>query len=160
MKVLDLLKEVQSSRVQTMLAGTARVLRPHQARVGGVDVPGEARLVARVGMRPRAEHQRVPRSFQLSMAGSPYAEPAPGARSRARRGSRREVQRQTSQSAPMDRSMLPCANTSTSGPSPGPPDHLVRPGRHLAERLALRDAVAPMSQPGRRAWISCGVMPS
>jgi tetratricopeptide (TPR) repeat protein len=35
MKVLDLLGEVQSSRVQTMLAATARVLRPHR-RASGV----------------------------------------------------------------------------------------------------------------------------
>jgi tetratricopeptide (TPR) repeat protein len=35
MKVLDLLAEVQSARVQTMLAGTARVLRPHR-RASGV----------------------------------------------------------------------------------------------------------------------------
>ncbi|MCX4908457.1 hypothetical protein [Streptomyces sp. NBC_00878] len=35
LRVLDLLDEVQSSRVQTMLAGTARVLLPHQ-RASGV----------------------------------------------------------------------------------------------------------------------------
>jgi tetratricopeptide (TPR) repeat protein len=35
MKVLDLLVEVQSSRIQTMLAGTARVLLPHR-RASGV----------------------------------------------------------------------------------------------------------------------------
>lgn len=35
MRVLDLLGQVQSSRVQTMLAGTARVLLPHR-RAGGV----------------------------------------------------------------------------------------------------------------------------
>jgi tetratricopeptide (TPR) repeat protein len=35
MRVLDLLGEVQSSRIQTMLAGTARVLLPHR-RVPGV----------------------------------------------------------------------------------------------------------------------------
>ncbi|MFG2555026.1 hypothetical protein [Streptomyces sp. NPDC048581] len=35
MRVLDLLDQVQSSRVQTMLAGTARVLLPHR-RAGGV----------------------------------------------------------------------------------------------------------------------------
>ncbi|MFE2262662.1 tetratricopeptide repeat protein [Streptomyces griseosporeus] len=35
MRVLDLLREVQSSRVQAMLAGTARVLLPHR-RVAGV----------------------------------------------------------------------------------------------------------------------------
>jgi tetratricopeptide (TPR) repeat protein len=35
MKVLDLLGEVQSSRIQSMLAGTARVLRPHR-RASGV----------------------------------------------------------------------------------------------------------------------------
>ena len=35
MRVLDLLTEVQSSRVQTMLAGTARVLLPHR-RASGV----------------------------------------------------------------------------------------------------------------------------
>ncbi|MGW0332131.1 hypothetical protein ACWD0J_09715 [Streptomyces sp. NPDC003011] len=34
MKVLDLLAEVQSARVQTMLAGTARVLRPHRGASG------------------------------------------------------------------------------------------------------------------------------
>jgi tetratricopeptide (TPR) repeat protein len=34
-RVLDLLDQVQSSRVQTMLAGTARVLLPHR-RAGGV----------------------------------------------------------------------------------------------------------------------------
>ncbi|MDR6978617.1 tetratricopeptide (TPR) repeat protein [Streptomyces sp. 3330] len=35
MRVLDLLDQVQSSRIQTMLAGTARVLLPHR-RAGGV----------------------------------------------------------------------------------------------------------------------------
>ncbi|WP_329217673.1 hypothetical protein OG352_16020 [Streptomyces sp. NBC_01485] len=35
MRVLDLLGQVQSSRIQTMLAGTARVLLPHR-RAGGV----------------------------------------------------------------------------------------------------------------------------
>ncbi|MFJ1974744.1 hypothetical protein ACIO93_39655 [Streptomyces sp. NPDC087903] len=35
MRVLDLLGEVQSSRIQSMLAGTARVLRPHR-RASGV----------------------------------------------------------------------------------------------------------------------------
>lgn len=35
MRVLDLLDEVQSSRVQQMLAGTARVLLPHR-RASGV----------------------------------------------------------------------------------------------------------------------------
>jgi lipopolysaccharide biosynthesis regulator YciM len=35
MKVLDLLGEVQSSRIRSMLAGTARVLRPHR-RASGV----------------------------------------------------------------------------------------------------------------------------
>ncbi|MGV9574650.1 hypothetical protein ACWDRX_37230, partial [Streptomyces nigra] len=35
MRVLDLLDQVQSSRVQTMLAGTARVLLPHR-RASGV----------------------------------------------------------------------------------------------------------------------------
>ncbi|MEV7077031.1 hypothetical protein AB0N88_00510 [Streptomyces sp. NPDC093516] len=35
MRVLDLLEEVQSSRIQTMLAATARVLRPHR-RASGV----------------------------------------------------------------------------------------------------------------------------
>ncbi|MEU5091573.1 hypothetical protein [Streptomyces sp. NPDC021356] len=35
MRVLDLLDQVQSSRVQTMLAGTARLLSPHR-RAGGV----------------------------------------------------------------------------------------------------------------------------
>jgi hypothetical protein len=30
MRVLDLLDQVQSSRIQTMLAGTARVLLPHR----------------------------------------------------------------------------------------------------------------------------------
>ncbi|MEU1100705.1 hypothetical protein ABZ408_06950 [Streptomyces tibetensis] len=34
MRVLDLLEEVQSSRVQTMLAATARVLRPHRRATG------------------------------------------------------------------------------------------------------------------------------
>ncbi|MET7382220.1 hypothetical protein ABZT08_25980 [Streptomyces sp. NPDC005526] len=37
MRVLDLLEEVQSSRIQTMLAGTARVLLPHR-RASGVSV--------------------------------------------------------------------------------------------------------------------------
>ena len=35
LRVLDLLNEVQSSRIQTMLAGTARVLLPHR-RASGV----------------------------------------------------------------------------------------------------------------------------
>jgi hypothetical protein len=35
MRVLDLLDQVQSSRIQTMLAGTARVLLPHR-RASGV----------------------------------------------------------------------------------------------------------------------------
>jgi hypothetical protein len=35
MRVLDLLQEVQSSRIQTMLAATARVLSPHR-RASGV----------------------------------------------------------------------------------------------------------------------------
>ena len=35
MRVLDLLEEVQSSRVQTMLAATARVMLPHR-RASGV----------------------------------------------------------------------------------------------------------------------------
>ncbi|WP_405614260.1 hypothetical protein [Streptomyces sp. NBC_00076] len=47
MKVLDLLKEVQSSRVQTMLAGTARVLRPHR-RASGVST-----FLERHGSLPR-----------------------------------------------------------------------------------------------------------
>jgi hypothetical protein len=34
MRVLDLLGEVQSSRIQTMLAGTARVLLPHRRESG------------------------------------------------------------------------------------------------------------------------------
>jgi hypothetical protein len=34
MRVLDLLDEVQSSRVQTMLAGTTRVLLPHRRAAG------------------------------------------------------------------------------------------------------------------------------
>jgi hypothetical protein len=34
MRVLDLLDQVQSSRVQTMLAGTARVLLPHRRARG------------------------------------------------------------------------------------------------------------------------------
>jgi len=47
MKVLDLLNEVQSSRVQTMLAGTARVLRPHR-RASGVSA-----FLERHGSLPR-----------------------------------------------------------------------------------------------------------
>jgi hypothetical protein len=35
MRVLDLLDQVQSSRIQAMLAGTARVLLPHR-RASGV----------------------------------------------------------------------------------------------------------------------------
>ncbi|MEU0072513.1 tetratricopeptide repeat protein [Streptomyces sp. NPDC006332] len=47
MKVLDLLQEVQSSRIQTMLAGTARVLRPHR-RASGVST-----FLERHGSLPR-----------------------------------------------------------------------------------------------------------
>ncbi|MGV9271882.1 tetratricopeptide repeat protein [Streptomyces griseosporeus] len=48
MRVLDLLREVQSSRVQAMLAGTARVLLPHR-RVAGV-----ADFLERHGGLPRS----------------------------------------------------------------------------------------------------------
>ncbi|MFC9083130.1 hypothetical protein ACFTY7_40335, partial [Streptomyces sp. NPDC057062] len=34
LRVLDLLDQVQSSRIQTMLAGTARVLLPHRRAAG------------------------------------------------------------------------------------------------------------------------------
>ncbi|MFI1371485.1 hypothetical protein ACH4UY_05650 [Streptomyces longwoodensis] len=47
-RVLDLLDQVQSSRIQTMLAGTARVLLPHR-RAGGV-----ADFLDRHASRPRA----------------------------------------------------------------------------------------------------------
>ncbi|MBM7088954.1 hypothetical protein ACFTXK_03155 [Streptomyces sp. NPDC056956] len=48
MRVLDLLDEVQSSRIQTMLAGTARVLLPHR-RASGVSA-----FLDRHGCVPRA----------------------------------------------------------------------------------------------------------
>lgn len=48
MRVLDLLGEVQSSRIQTMLAGTARVLLPHR-RASGVSA-----FLDRHGCVPRA----------------------------------------------------------------------------------------------------------
>ncbi|MFD6289162.1 hypothetical protein [Streptomyces sp. NPDC060205] len=47
LRVLDLLDEVQSSRVQTMLAGTARVLLPHRRASGVSD------FLARHGALPR-----------------------------------------------------------------------------------------------------------
>ncbi|MFB9510894.1 hypothetical protein ACFFS2_37510 [Streptomyces aurantiacus] len=47
LRVLDLLDEVQSSRVQTMLAGTARVLLPHRRTSGVSD------FLARHGALPR-----------------------------------------------------------------------------------------------------------
>ncbi len=47
MRVLDLLGEVQSSRVQTMLGGTARVLSPHRR------APGVAAFLERHASMPR-----------------------------------------------------------------------------------------------------------
>ncbi|MFI5685780.1 hypothetical protein [Streptomyces sp. NPDC051636] len=48
MRVLDLLDQVQSSRVQTMLAGTARVLLPHRR------APGVSEFLERHASLPRA----------------------------------------------------------------------------------------------------------
>ena len=146
MRVLDLLGEVQSSRIQTMLAGTARVLLPHR-RASGVSAfldrhAGAAahRVNRRRGAGDRAgQPPGARRSFQR-LDGRLAVGPAEhGQRRRVQPDPGREVQRQTQPAGadgPQDVAVGEDQHVAVGGP--GPADHLVGPGGDLGQRSRPR----------------------